>query len=275
MKQVVTPDRGEKTPIEPPRRSAALGIFVVAQLVFLVGHNAFTYLQENSDEMSNDVRAAIRHVAPDWPAKKDHVWNVMEGSTLVTHRWSQSTLQLQQWSLFAPTIGLECFFPALLLTDMAPPDTPLELESAPARYRVHGKIILSDNEPPDMRHYFRFGNFRLRKFENNLFPYLVPKQDEAPQKTEERFRDRIKEYMSGTENQEMLRGYIRHRLKQTGESTPRQVILVMRQYSLKDPDSPTFVEGPFTLPFARWLPDNGNTLEYFDPVTHRFEPCHP
>lgn len=257
------------SPLESPKRSVALGVFVVLQLVFLVVHNFFNYLQEVREEMSSNARTAIRHVAPDWPEKKDHLWNVMEGSTQVTNRWSQATLQFQQWSLFAPTIGTDCYFPALLLSDVEPPEAPVEPEAAPARYRVHGKIILSDNEPADMQRYVRFGNFRLRKFENALFPYLVPRPQEPPRDTLERFRDKIKEYTK--ENMEMLGGYLRFRFQQTREPTPRQVILLMRHYSLTGPEGTTFVEGPFTLPFARWLPEAGSALDYFDPMTHCFE----
>ena len=254
----------------PRQGSFLLGLFVVWQLVFLFVHNIFNFLQEQREEMRSNARTALRHFAPDWPEKKGHVWNFMEGSTKLTHRWSQATLQLEQWSLFAPGIGTECFFPALLLSDEAPPDAPVEPEDAPARYRVRGKIVLSDNEPTDMRRYLRWGNFRLRKFENALFPYLHARKDESPAETLERFRDKIKEYTK--ENAAMLGGYVRFRLKQKGEAPPRQLILLMRHYTLTGPDQVNFVEGPFTLPFARWQPQAGEDIEYFDPVTQRFEP---
>ncbi|GEM_PF-6606760 len=254
----------------PQQRSFLLGLFVVLQLVFLVVHNFFNYLQELRDDMRSNSRAALRHFAPDWPEKKGHVWNFMEGGTFLTNRWSQATLQLEQWSLFAPGVGTDCYFPALLLSDEAPPDAPVEPEETAARFRVRGKVVLSDNEPRDMDRYFRWGNFRLRKFENALFPYLRPRDEETPREIVERYRDKIKEFTK--ENADMLGGYVRYRLKQSREAQPRQVILLLRQYLLTGPNGGYFVEGPFTLPFARWQPEAGNALEYFDPVTHRFEP---
>ena len=266
-------------PDQPRRRSVALGLFILLQLGFLITHNLFALLQEVRNEMSADARAMVRQVAPDWPEKQGHVWNLMEGSAQLTNRWSQLTLQLQTWSLFAPGIGKECVFPALLLSDEPPPDAPVTPGESPVHYEVRGKVVLSDNEPLDMNGYFRFGNFRLRRFENNFVLYLRPWEQETPRETVERLRQRIKDQVS--ESAEMLAEYLRFRLRQKGEAPPRQVILLMRRYSLVGPDGGAkFLEGPFTMPVARWLPhaDRGADppkLDYFNPVTQRFEPLQP
>src|SRR5262249_25698949 len=40
-------------------------------------------------------------------------------------------------------------------------------------------LFLSDNEPADRNHFARVGNFRLRRFESFLIPYLSPREDET------------------------------------------------------------------------------------------------
>jgi hypothetical protein len=266
---------GSARGVAPNTRSVLLGIFIVWQLAFLVVHNLVGLLQEARADMPAEIRAAVEQVAPGWPEKKGHVWNLMEGATNVTNRWSQVTWQLQTWALFAPNVGKDCVFPALVLSEEAPTNAPLARGDLPATFQVPGKLVLSDNEPPDMKRFFRWGNFRLRRFENNLVIYLLPWEPETPQETAERFRKRIKEHL--TENPDMLVGYLRFRLNQLDGPPPPQVILLLRRYHLTGPGAGSdFVEGPFTVPIARWHPgaeqDSGHGLEYFNPVTQRFEP---
>jgi hypothetical protein len=261
-------------PARPKQRSVLLGLFIVAQLAFLVVSNLFNLLKEAQADVPADAGRVIEQAAPGWLNKQGHVWNFMEGAMQLTNRWSQVTLQLQQWSLFAPSIGKECVFPALLLSDDEPPAAPIQSTESPANYETRGRIVLSDNEPVDMQRYFRWGKFRLRKYENNLVLYLRPEENEEPKAAEER-RDRVKQYV--TENTEMLTGYLRFRLNQRAEPQPRQVILLMRCYTLSGPEAGTdFLKGPFTIPVARWLPSAAtNSLEFFNPVTQRFEPLQP
>ena len=263
----------------PSTRSVLLGVFVVFQLAFLFVHNLVGLLQDVRPDMPPDVRAAAEQVAPGWPEKKGPVWNVMEATNKVTTRWSQATWQLQTWALFAPNVGRECVFPALVLSEAVPEDVPLRRGTTAGNYDVADKIVLSDNEPPDLKNFVRWGNFRLRRLENNLVVYLAPWQDEAPAEMIERFGVRIKEHVS--EDRAMLSAYLRFRIGQLREPAPRQVILVMRRYHLTGPDGGTdFFEGPFTMPIARWQPqesqgDEPARLEYFNPVTDRFEPLLP
>ena len=262
------------SPDAPKQRSVLLGLFVVLQLVFLIVHNSFTMLQEARPNMSAETREIVAQFAPDWPDRKGHVWGLMEGSTTLTNRWSQATLQLQNWSLFAPNVGIDCVFPALLLSDDEPPDAPLGQNDSPAHFDVRGKIVLSENEPADPTSYVRWGHFRLRRFEGNLVTYLSPQENETPAETAERFRDRIKAYVS--DYPELLLGYMRWRFQQSKEPSPRQVILLMRRYTIKSPDAGAdFYSGPYTMPVARWRPgaperSARQVLEYFDPVTRRF-----
>lgn len=269
------PDGNATRPQMPKQRSVLLGLFVVLQLLFLIVHNCFTVLQDARPGMPSEVRQAVAQIAPDWPDRKGHVWDFMEGSTTLTHRWSQATLQLQTWSLFAPNVGKDCVFPALLLSDDEPPDAPVRSTGSPADFEVRGRIVLSDNEPPDLKSYVRWGNFRLRRFENNLVVYLTPLDDEKPPEMAERFRDRIKKFVS--DQAELLLAYLRWRLGPSTPMPPRQVILLMRHYPLQGPDAGAdFFAGPYTMPVARWRPGPSERparqlLEYFNPVTQRFE----
>ena len=264
-----------------PTRSVLLGVFVVGQLLFLFVQNLGSWLQDMSGEMPGGVRTAVGQVAPDWLLKKGHAWNAHEEATHLTLRWSQVTLQLQMWSLFAPTIGTECVFPALLLTDREFDELPVPPGGSLADAPALGRVVLSDNEPVDMKRYVRWGNYRLRRFENNLVVYLTPREKETPQETAERWRDRIKEHVR--ENAPLLLGYLRMRLGQiepVQREPARQVILLMRRYSLKGPEAGAeFFDGPFTVPVARWrLPANAgedDALDYYNPVTQRFEPLRP
>ena len=258
----------------PKQRSVLLGLFVVLQLVFLIVHNSFTVLQEARPNMSVEVREVVTQIAPDWPDRKGHMWDLMEGSTTLTHRWSQATLQMQTWSLFAPNVGADCVFPALLLSDEEPPEAPVQPGDSPVHFDVRGNVVLSDNEPADLTSYVRWGKFRLRRFEGNLVIDLSPRENEKPAETAERFRDRIKAYVH--EHAELLLAYLRWRLEQSKQTPPRQVILLMRRYTIKPPDAGAdFYSGPYTMPVARWRPDASQRparqlLEYFDPVTRRF-----
>ena len=266
-------------PLSPAKpRSVLLGFFIVGQLIFLVVQNLGSWLQDQTTQMPAEARAIVQQAAPDWLLKKGYAWNTHEDATHLTLRWSQATLQLQSWSLFAPTIGTECVFPALLFTERDFDDLPIppggNLADAPAL----GRVVMSNNEPADMKRFFRWGNYRLRRFENNLVVYLTPRENETPQETAERWRDRIKEHVS--EYAALLLGYMRIRMRQIepapGEP-PRQVILLMRRFSLKGPDAGAdFYDGPFTMPVARWrlLTNAGDeaALDYYNPVTQRFEP---
>src|SRR5438093_6823006 len=89
------------------------------------------------------------------------------------------------------------------------------------------ELVLSDNEPVDPEHYLRFGDFRVRRYENNLVIALEPDDDETPEQTLERWSDKIRSHVA--ENTEILRGYLRWRLGQimarrSDRQQPRQVI---------------------------------------------------
>ena len=262
----------------PPRRSVLLGLFIVLHLLFLVVNNFFGLLEDARSSVPSEQRATIEQIAPGWLEKKGQLWSFVDEASLLSQRWSQVTLQLQTWSLFAPGISKECAFPALLLSDTEHDSWPLEPGGNRTIDPALGRLVLSNNEPADLTSYVRWGNFRLRRYENSLVIYLRPWEDETPEATLTRWRDAIKEHLASKENEEMFRQYLRFRVAQIKPSTePRQVALLMRRYALKDSEAGAdFFDGPFMVPILRWRSRQGaDLLDVFNPVTQHFEPLHP
>src|SRR5262249_47045075 len=143
--------------------------------------------------------------------------------------------QSQKWTLFAPTIARECVFPALDLC-----------------WDDETKLVLSENEPADLGHYFRAGNYRLRRYERNLTLALFPEQGETRAQTAERWRDEIRGFV--TDNAGIREGYLRWRTNRTvdqwpSRSPPRAVVLLMRRYHISDSsEAPRFWTGPHSVP---------------------------
>ena len=142
-------------------------------------------------------------------------------------------------------------------------------------------LFLSDNEPPDARNFFRFGNFRLRKYESGLVPYLREIDNGEPAATFERWQREIRSHVDA--NTDYLLTYLKWRTatyerRHPEWGVPRQVILVERNYKMLPPgdESGRGWDGPTILPLARWQPGatlaNGQRrLERFNPVEKRFE----
>jgi hypothetical protein len=150
----------------------------------------------------------------------------------------------------------------------------------PGFQRPAAETLLSDNEPRDMLSYFRFGNFRLRRYEGNIVRTLRPLDDETPAAMRRRWRDAIGEHVR--DYGDSIHAWLRWRLDREqaahpGRPAPKQVILLMRRWSIVDHSkAPPYWDGPFTVPVARWQPqvawDGGyGPLEPWDPVQERFE----
>lgn len=136
------------------------------------------------------------------------------------------------------------------------------------------ELFLSDNEPPDVTHYFRLGRFRLRRYECTMLPSLSRWTDEAPTKEAERWREQLRKHVS--EYGPTLLAYVRWRYAAYQQRHPekppaKQIILLERRYTINDAeeDEPGW-SGPHTVPIARWRPD-GATLQPYNPVTRQFE----
>jgi hypothetical protein len=226
------------------------------------------FLRDNRADMDPEIRQVAEALAPGLPDERGHVWNLLDHLAKTDRIWSDLTGQAQTWSLFAPTIGRECVFPALELGWH---------DDAQAGPVLHApESVLSENEPSDPEHYLRIGNFRLRRYENNIALTLRPYADETPEETNERWRDAIRAHV--TDYAKIIQGYLRLRLSEQsqrphGIEQPRQVILVMRRYHINDYEkAPPYWDGPITVPLARWRPHvSGERLEWYDPVDGSFK----
>ncbi len=200
------------------------------------------------------------------PEEQGHVWTLLDHLGKTDKMWAELTGQPQNWSLFAPTIGRECIFPALELSwQHNPGDAPADKQ-----------VVLSENEPTDLEHYFRLGRFRLRRYETNIALTLRPFAEETRDQTNERWRNAIRAHV--TDYADIIQGYLRWRLRQImlrwpERKDPEQVTLVMRRYHINDyDDAPPYWSGPFVVPLALWRPRmEKDTLEWFDPVDDCFK----
>jgi hypothetical protein len=263
----------ENSPSLPRTREVFLGLFILGQVAFLVSSNVVGYLRDMRAELAQETKDVLETVVPGWVEEKGPSWDVTEKTYKATRWWAQLTGQSQSWSLFAPGVAKNEVFPAILLvwTDQL---GTLPAELGPGEIPVPGgKILLSDNEPPDVRSYFRFGNFRLRKFEANFSLFLTDRDEESALQRYRRWNERIEEYFE--EYQEHIRGYLRWRhdhwlAAHPDAEPPKQLILLMRRYHLLPPgQGDEILKGPFTVPVARWLPE-GDVVERFNPQTGRF-----
>ena len=291
-------------PPTPSSRQVFLGVFIVGQLFFLLSTNLIGFLIDNRTEMGPEAREAMTMVAPGWPEGKGHLWHLMDHVAKTDKMWAQTTGQLQIWSLFAPSVGRECVFPAIELRwdeeplsapalarplSLLAAHNPWEAASlaatlhAPTKMPPAAELVLSPNEPAEPEHYLRWGDFRIRRYEANLVITLRPQEGEKPGATHERWSGRIRDHV--VEYGEILQGYMRWRMGQAlerrpGREWPLQVILLFRDYHIQDyAEAPPFWQGPQAIPIARWQPaatwsPGYLPLEWHDPVTGRFKSLH-
>src|SRR5207244_1249452 len=136
----------------------------------------------------------------------------------LSRRYSQITGQSQGWCLFAPGVGNQCVFPALELRwdedpHNAPPVArqlavlaardPLQgaalaaaLKRPPKTMALPPEELHSANEPADPDHFLRVGNFRLRRYEGNVYIVLRPYAGETELEIHQEWNKRIKEHLS-------------------------------------------------------------------------------
>jgi hypothetical protein len=321
----------EPVPGHSPRQ-VILGLFILAQMAFLVAQNFLGFFEECQGRLPAEIKQTVGRIIPDWPEKQGHAWDHAELLSKRLRFWSQLTGQEQAWSLFAPGVAKRTGFPAVLLTwdddpspatvahllaandpwqaaallhalpleenDFLPADalrmatrvgtlaanSPFEaialwacLNTKPVSDRPSPIVLLSDNEPRDREHFFRFGHFRLRRIESQLVLNLMPGDDQTPEDWSKSIKDHVREYGG------LMHGYLRWRLadwqaKNANVPPPRQVVFLDRAFRIHSPeeDGPRW-DGPFVQPLARWLPhakwdDEHGALERFDPIRQRFEP---
>jgi hypothetical protein len=150
------------------------------------------------------------------------------------------------------------------------------------RNNPHLAIFLrSENEPQDIRHFFRLGKFRLRRFEASI-DLALTSDDKPADEVVDSWREAIEEKVR--QENKIIEAYLRWRLRRFQEEnpelpTPKQVILWVRVYRIPPPNQqpkPWSWLGPEQTPVARWQPaarwQAGHfAVEMYNPVVPRFE----
>ena len=241
---------------------AALGLFVVGQLLFLLASNLLS--------VEDAVRAALRksapaqRVAPDLFDGSGRTHVGLHAVERVTRRWEEWTGQAQNWQLFAPDVADVVPFLAVELRweDGLPP-----------------WVLLSDNEPADIRRFVRVGRFRLRRYETTLELAPSPGQPLGPRGAD--WAADIESHVRARARP--LLAYLRWRLATFRREhpylpTPTQVVLCVRLYRVPPPPGPTpwQWEDLGQHPVARWrpgavVPAGYLPVEAYDPTSERFE----
>ncbi|MCS6851158.1 MAG: hypothetical protein NZ700_08330 [Gemmataceae bacterium] len=249
-----------------PTRRVALGLFVIGQLVFLVTANLLRWVDSLRPRLKE--KEWVKVIAPDWVAETGHVYDAMHVVSGLTRRWSQLTGQPQNWSLFAPVVADHVPFPAVELrwTAEAPP---------------RSVWVLSDNEPEDVRAFFRIGKFRLRRYESVLSLGLWRGEHQLDE-VADGWRQRIERLVR--QEGAAIQAYCRwrgeeYRRRHAERPPPTEYVLWMRVYHTPPPDDlpdPWLWRGPEVWPVARWRPAEKppaghGAVEMYHPVARRFE----
>jgi hypothetical protein len=252
---------------------ALLGTFVVWQLAFLVGLNfcevTRQYVGTFKDEVAEAFPSLLDAESP--PARR------LAKLEQVCSRWAELTGQYQNWSLFAPDVWSDIPFVAVEFRwDDAPANAPAAA-TAP-RAPVY---FLSDNEPRDVRRYFRVGRFRLRRYESNLDVALAIDPDKTDEDMLDKWRSSIRNRVSAEAL--AMRAYLEWRWREYHAAhpdveTPKQVILHVRVYRIPPPSAPQpwIWSDPEDRPLARWrphfsYPPEAKPVEPYDLSAERYD----
>lgn len=144
------------------------------------------------------------------------------------------------------------------------------------------EMVLSDNEPKDLRFFVRFGHCRLRRYEGQFYMNLQPEDHDEPEAAAERMSRRTRKFVSEWHDHALH--YLKWHLARWEKAhpdrrRPDQVLLVERFYRILPPpvkpdDPPRGWDGPVLYPIARWRPgridDGFHRLEPFDFTERRF-----
>jgi hypothetical protein len=271
-----------------------LGLFILWQLFFLVSANLLSLLPRVREFWKDKPKPEA--IAPEWLHEKGRIADAERALDRLTTRWAEVTGQPQNWSLFSPNVTDIIPFVAVefswdedpthkiehRLSDLlstgevqAPPSTAWRLNP---RASV---VLLSANEPVDVRRYAKFGRFRLRRYESNIDVSLAS-PDKEPDAVVDSWRENIEDRVR--DRWRLIEAYLQWRLRRWSQKhpdlpEPKQVILWVRLYRVPPPDkapSPWNWQGPEWHPVARWQPgvqlEPGLLpVEMFNPVVDRFE----
>jgi hypothetical protein len=275
----------------PSPKQMLLGGFILFQLAFLLLSNLLGFVKSIPKEMPEEPAKLMNRVAPHFVDGLGHGWQWSEQLETNLTSWMQLTGQDQEWALFAPAVGKGTGFPCLvLLWDDKRFDDPAiqeELFTFDVKNGFHmrldllapkARLLLSENEPKDVREYLRLGKCRLRRYEGQLYVNSQPREKETPDETAARVNDSVRYLLK--HYQELTRAYMQWRLKawqseHPDEPAPKQIILCERFYRIHEPTEAPGWDGPSLVPLIRWRPaldrpDGFRSLETFDFTTQRF-----
>jgi hypothetical protein len=134
-----------------------LGLFVLAQLAFLVLSNLIGLYQDAQPHVPAEIGAVAERVIPGYTSQGGHGWKIPDELSTALRRWAQLTGQDQNWSLFAPGVAKVTGFPALLLAwDEAPNSAaaiafPLALLNARDPIQAVAMVNLLDVRPDHLQ----------------------------------------------------------------------------------------------------------------------------
>ena len=97
-------------------RQVLLGMFILAQLVFLLVSNLLGFAKWFPTLKREKPNELINRIAPRFADSQGHGWQWTEQLDTNIRCWTDLTGQEQAWSLFAPTVSKETGFPAVLLS---------------------------------------------------------------------------------------------------------------------------------------------------------------
>lgn len=241
---------------KPTVKQIALGIFVVWQLVFLVGYNSIVLLRE------------VR-LLPQPAENRTLALRAIDGAADVFYHWSLVSAQWQKWELFLNMPSQCAFLDVELRWDGAQADPgPIKLTSFsepadPDNY-IHWPGSM------DRLFYYEFSLGRPLLYWNETFVREAPAIWRQTYFNEARAHDKP------------MLAYLRWRLRRFQRAhpelpPPRQVLLSVRLQRTPPPVAPPEDwQHVVELPLARWFPEKDHApddseLEFFDLVSHRYE----
>jgi hypothetical protein len=249
-----------------------LGAFIVWQLAYLVGINFCEVTRHYLSYFTDETDAQPRLLDP----KTIEGRGFAQIEQLFT-RWDEFSEQPQSWSLFAPNVWSHIPF---VVVELRWDDEPAGAPAA-ANAPYPPVVLLSDNEPKDVSRYFRFGLFRLRRFESNIDVGLGIDADKSIEDMQDRWRQNTFERVN--DRAIAMRAYLEWRMRRylaehPNWETPSQVILRVRVYRIPSPPFPKDwnLKPPEEHTLARWRPrfayaENALPVEVYDRSAERYD----
>src|SRR5262249_54091092 len=133
-----------------------------------------------------------------------------------------------------------------------------EGRSQPARPPFPAELLLSENEPEDPTAFFRWGKFRLRKYESYLDLSLTVAPGQDPAEAAGRRREQVRKKVA--KEWDTIHAYFQYRWQSyrsehPGRPLPTKFILHVRQYHIPEPGGASgALPVPASFPIARWRP---------------------